>query len=229
MAEQGKLAFARRLNEAFDKIGIPEKHKGRYTAIAKLFTVTPVAAKDWCDGVSYPSVDKLVQILHTVRTSADWLLFGRTLNPEKFLAPPQNELNVDATAVRSRQIVDYIAFDREWLKSFGDAEGVALILVVGDAMEPSLRPDDLVLVDLTERGMHDNGIYVFLLEEDASLIVRRVHRNVDGTLDIRCDNPQYHDQHARVRYKDQRFLTESATMLPLTCIGRVRLAAKPVR
>lgn len=79
--QEGKAGFARRLNEAFDALDIPPKQRGRFTAIARLFSVSPVAARDWCEGNSYPSVDKLLQIMDTVRCGADWLLFGRLAVP----------------------------------------------------------------------------------------------------------------------------------------------------
>jgi hypothetical protein len=220
MKEEGRLAFARRLNQAFDNIGMPVKQKGRYTAIAKLFSVTPVAAKDWCDGANYPTVDKLVQIAQTVKRSTDWLLFGQSLSHDRYVSTPEGEFVLDGARINSRRLVGHLAFDRVWLAQSMDPDQVVLIAMDGDAMEPSIQRDSLLLLNLAKRSIDDSGVYVFRFEQDETLIVRRAHRHVDGSVEIGCDNAKYRDHAARMTYKDGRFLSADGSALPLLPIGK---------
>ena len=220
MKEEERLAFARRLNQAFDNIGMPEKQKGRYTAIAKLFSVTPVAARDWCDGANYPTVDKLVQIAQTVKKSTDWLLFGQSLSHDRYVSTPEGEIVLDGAAVSSRRLVGHLAFDRLWLEQSMDPEQVALIAMDGDAMEPSIQRDSLLLLDLAKRSLSDSGVYAFRFEQDGNLIVRRAHRHVDGSVEIGCDNAKYRDHATRMTHRDGRLFTADGSPLPLFPLGK---------
>ncbi|MDE3010478.1 MAG: hypothetical protein KGI67_06275 [Pseudomonadota bacterium] len=189
-----KVAFARRLNEAFDRLGVPPKQHGRFTALARLFGVSAVAARDWCEGKSYPNVDKLLAIMDTVRCGADWLLFGRT--PEAAATAGQ----------RPPQVAD---------------TGVSLD-VVGDAMAPTLQPGDSVeLAPLTPDGLRD-GIYALRPErQPAAPQLRRLQLRLDGSVACSCDNPLYGERYELARGEAGQLQALRAGDPDMVLLGRV--------
>lgn len=102
--------------------------------------------------------------------------------------------------VHSDQIVDHLAFKKEWVKSeLGCSEkNLALISVKGDSMEPTLSNGDLILVNLKKQQITNNAVYV--LQLDGELLVKRIQRLLSGNLIIKSDNTAYdteeitHDQ-----------------------------------
>lgn len=189
-----KVAFARRLNEAFDRLGVPPKQHGRFTALARLFGVSAVAARDWCEGKSYPNVDKLLAIMDTVRCGADWLLFGRTPEPTTMTGqlPPQ---------VASADV---------------------LLDVVGDAMAPTLQPGDRVeLAQATADELRD-GIYALRPQrQPAAPQLRRLQLRLDGTVACSCDNPFYGERHELARGEAGRLQALRPGDPDVVVLGRV--------
>lgn len=93
--------------------------------------------------------------------------------------------------IHSEQIVDHLAFKADWvrLELGANPKNLVLISAVGDSMEPTLRPGDLLLVDRSENGVKQDAIYAIAL--GGELRIKRVQRLFDGRLIIRSDNPGY--------------------------------------
>ena len=70
-----------------------------------------------------------------------------------------------------------------------DAARFATMLAPGTAMEPTIKRRALLIVDLSAKRIVDGEIFVFDFTGD--LIVRRIQREVDGSLMLRADNPIY--------------------------------------
>lgn len=110
--------------------------------------------------------------------------------------------DVDASAgggalVANEQVVDYIQFKPDWIKTaLGvSANNLALITVKGDSMEPTLSNGDIVMVDTTDRQFEANAIYV--MQNWGSLLVKRIQRKMDGTVVIKSDNKAYEPETVR--------------------------------
>lgn len=65
----------------------------------------------------------------------------------------------------------------------------ATMLAPGTAMEPTIKRRALLIVDLSAKRIVDGEIFVFDFTGD--LVVRRIQREVDGSLMLRADNPIY--------------------------------------
>ncbi len=93
--------------------------------------------------------------------------------------------------VNSEQIVDYLSFRADWVRSaLGvSVRDLALISVIGDSMEPSLSEGDVVLLDMTTRSVLDGSIYA--LQLNGGLLVKRIQRMLDGSLIVKSDNARY--------------------------------------
>jgi phage repressor protein C with HTH and peptisase S24 domain len=93
--------------------------------------------------------------------------------------------------VESDQIVDYLAFKREWVRRvLGITHGdVALVELRGSSMVPSLYDGDLVLVDMRQNRLDASAVFVLKVGE--ALLLKRVMLNLDGSLTIKSDNEDY--------------------------------------
>lgn len=150
---------------------------------------------------TYPLADGL--------KSAD---FGRELG-EGFVQVPRYEVAASAgggAMIHSEQIVDHLSFKAEWVhNTLGvSVKDLALIHVTGDSMEPTLSEGDLILIDMSYRGMKDNAIYV--LQLNGSLLVKRLQHKLDGGVLVKSDNAIY----------DSEMVPSEAVDL-LNVIGRV--------
>ena len=118
-------------------------------------------------------------------------------------------------AVESEQIVDYLAFKRDWFsKIIGIAPAsAALIEVRGDSMTPVLLDGELVIVDTSCDAFKDDAIYV--LQYSGALRIKNVRRRLDGKIEIKSANEGY----------GLELLTEQeAEAGTITIVGRARWA-----
>ncbi len=90
----------------------------------------------------------------------------------------------------TEQVIDYIPFNRKWLKSVvpGGVEKLVVVEVDGDSMEPSIRSKDEILINLSDTVVVDGGIFAILMND--ALVIKRVFRSPDG-LEIRSDNDRH--------------------------------------
>lgn len=68
-------AFAERLNEVCDDLGIPRGH-GRQAELARRVGVTPKGARKWLTGQGFPELEKAIQIAGLANINVNWLLQG---------------------------------------------------------------------------------------------------------------------------------------------------------
>jgi phage repressor protein C with HTH and peptisase S24 domain len=93
--------------------------------------------------------------------------------------------------IDSEQIVDYLAFRREWLQRvLGITHpDIVLVEVRGDSMASTLYDGDLVLVDMRQNRLDASAVFVLKVGE--TLLVKRVQHNLDETVTIKSDNKNY--------------------------------------
>jgi phage repressor protein C with HTH and peptisase S24 domain len=108
--------------------------------------------------------------------------------------------DIQASAGHGRQLsepvpeMERVPFRRDWLRERGINPAHAEIVTNrGDSMEPDIEDGAPMLLD-TEKGkqIYSGCIYVIVLEGD--VLVKRVSRNVDGTIDLISSNPLYPKQ-----------------------------------
>ena len=173
--------------------------------LARVIGVSDNAIYKWLSGRGQPSVANLVALAKASKVSVEWLATGhesaeakrstpRNADRDDFFYVPRYEIKGPGARggpLRSEQVVDYLAFRKEWVRSRLNAEprNIMLIEAVGDSMAPTLEDADLLLMDLREPRFRHDGIYV--LRREHELEVKRLQRRPDGTLNIISDNPAY--------------------------------------
>ena len=99
------------------------------------------------------------------------------------------EANRTPTLSESRESV--LQFKREWLQQEfqADPEDLCLLYVDSRAMEPTLSPGDLVLVNKRDVRPVRDGLYLLRLQD--SLTIKRLQPMPGGTIRVSSDNPAY--------------------------------------
>ncbi|WP_425316020.1 S24 family peptidase [Uruburuella testudinis] len=83
-----------------------------------------------------------------------------------------------------------LAFRKDWLKSRGlFAKDLNCVVARGDSMEPTINSKDTLLVDTSKNNPRDGQIYV--IRSSDVLWVKRIQRQIDGSLSLISDNPTY--------------------------------------
>lgn len=128
--------------------------------------------------------------------SYEWL---RTGQGEMFISEPLNDefsliplYNVELAAghgalVESERITSRYAFRQEWVRKISSSPGsLALCLVRGDSMTPTLRDGDIVMIDTNRKTPNLNGIYSINLGGLAA--VKRLEMGLKDKIRIISDN-----------------------------------------
>lgn len=105
------------------------------------------------------------------------------------------------------------AFKRSWLRSKGitSVDRCRMLEVKGDSMYPYIENDNIVLVNMDDRTVRDGEVYVVIL--DGELLVKRLFKDVDGSVELRSDNPD------KSRYPSKRITGDMLDLLQV--MGRV--------
>lgn len=112
---------------------------------------------------------------------------------------------------------EYVPFPEEWLRRhFGKVNGLKLITVVGDSMQPDLVDGDWVMIDPSRTK--GDGIYA--IRHHDVLQVKRLIFEVGGVT-IRSTN-QERDKDGNLRYREERVeYREGGNDLPFDVVGQV--------
>lgn len=127
-------------------------------------------------------------------------------NPDDFAHIPLHAALLAAGDGRengTEEIIDYLAFRRDWLRRVGVAPGHAVLArVEGESMQPSIWHGDMVMIDrlridipvrarITE-SRHRSPVYALL--EDGKARVKRIERPSPDQLVLISDNPDFAPQ-----------------------------------
>lgn len=184
-------------------------------AFARESGLSDTVLRQYLAGQSEPTRPAIIAMARAARVNVGWLAVGSETEfgegglkiaesrpryagddvAKDYVLVPCHELAVgDGVVLRSDQVVDHFAFKASWVRwELGvDLQNLALIVVKDDAMTPALHQGDLLLLDLSQRQVRADAIYV--LAVDDMLLARRIQRLVDGALCVRSDNPVYKEQ-----------------------------------
>jgi phage repressor protein C with HTH and peptisase S24 domain len=108
----------------------------------------------------------------------------------------------DGRLAGSDDPLEYLAFQRGWLKGRGINPAKARILTArGDSMEETIRDGDVLLIDTSIDRIKDNAIYIVVYGD--MVLVKRVHGRMNGSLQLISDNPRYPPEEVMAGEVDQ--------------------------
>lgn len=177
-------------------------------------------ASDVVKGRAKPGFEYMKMLSDEFKISLDWLILGQGemvpdeySNQSDFVYVPRYDIQASAghgALVHSEQIVDHLAFRKDWvcgeLKT--SPKELVLISASGDSMEPTIEDKDLLLVNLTQNTLSKEGIFVIRIDE--ILLAKRLQKHIDGSVHIISDNRNY---------ETYRLLPEN--LKDLSILGRV--------
>lgn len=182
-----------------ERIGRIAHLLGGKRALAQRLGIHESMLYRYIKGENALSAPLLVAIAAAGGVSLDWLAGGKGAAPASLLKEPGAGAytakrpgaaytpvpNNDPAAAPS------LAFDAAWLAQLCGARDAQLCLLEmrGDAMEPTLRAGDLLLIDRRISRVVQDGLYAVQLP--AGVEIKRVQKRAAGALLLGCDNPRF--------------------------------------
>lgn len=172
--------------------------------------VTDEQVRRWRGGRAKPNFAGIAAMTYAAGKSLDWLATGQdpvtgavplmvqsqTMMagdvPELTLIPRLETLVSAGPGVMGYgdDVIEHIGFPPEWLRRRNiNPEFARILNVRGDSMEDTIKNGDVLLVDTSIDEFRDNAIYVIIHGE--MLLVKRVHKRMNGTYQLISDNPRY--------------------------------------
>ncbi len=135
--------------------------------------------------------------------SINWLLYGQS--PESLVEATNkfymvkyfSDINASAGGgsdvefeeIQELEIPEQFVF---MLGGEKELKNIEAINVSGDSMEPTFSYNDIVFINRNKTDINRGGI--FTIRTEAGLFIKRVHKRIDGKLDIISDNSVYDTQ-----------------------------------
>lgn len=157
---------------------------------------------NWENEKSYPNALQIMDFLD-FGFDVQYILTGKrqvsdNLHDEEFSLIPFFDVEVSAGfGILSDGVTEpssHLAFRRDWLRANGLYEKkLSCVMARGDSMEPTIGNRDTLLVDMSRTVPRDGHIYV--IRSSDTLWVKRIQKQIDGTLLLLSDNDAYPPMH----------------------------------
>lgn len=185
--------FGSRLKEERLKIQLSQED------LAERLGVKKNTVWNWENEKSYPNALQIMDFLD-FGLDVQYILTGKHRNPkavsdtEDFAYIPIFDVAVSAgngaVSYGVTSPVTCQAFRKDWIRSRGlTAENLQVLTAEGDSMEPTIGNGSTLVVDSSKNEPKDGRIYVIRVEDN--LWVKRVQKQLDGTLLLISDNDAY--------------------------------------
>lgn len=159
---------------------------------------------DVLQGKQRPPFDLIEKIINSLEVDANWLITGKGFSgvigknnsetsSEDFAFIPFYEAEISAGLGRhndSHTPSKHLAFRRDWLKAKGLYEkDLVTATATGDSMGDTIPNGSTMLIDTSRTNTRDGLIYV--IRSHDTFWVKRIQRQLDGTLLLISDNETY--------------------------------------
>lgn len=164
------------------RIGSELKRSGiSMRELARRIDIAQPSISKWCSNQAVPRVIYLERMAKVFGVSAHWLTYGEH-------ASGRDEVVIRPRPESSETIGLSLTADSA-KRTFGtEANKLSLFTQESDDMAPTIRSGSLVVINHTINKVIGSGVYLVQVGETKEL--RRIQPLVDGTLDIRIDNPK---------------------------------------
>lgn len=159
--------IAQRIQALLDERGESRADLCRKTGI-KYHSINPL----WVRPAAKISAENAAAVAKYLGVSVPYILRGEADKSETTTGSEEADLipiyNVEAAAghgalVEGEDVVDLLALPPGYIRKLTSANprNLTIISVKGDSMNPTLKDDDIVMLDMTKRDLSYDGIFVF--------------------------------------------------------------------
>jgi phage repressor protein C with HTH and peptisase S24 domain len=102
------------------------------------------------------------------------------------------ESSIEIYNIHTQEPIKSINFDLDWIKSRlpnHSLENLNIVFITNDSMLPTLKKGDFLIVDSDINIFTNDGVYI--IKSSAGIFIKRIHKNMDGSLLIKSDNSAY--------------------------------------
>lgn len=197
------MSFADRLSALVKERGISYRELGRRIGVAH------VSISKWIQGGATPSDENLEALAEYFSVTPAYLRYGEEgamsyrqtceIDDDIVSIPVldvDGSCGINEIPAPGVALVQMLRVTKKWLLehavsllSFGVLH---IITARGDSMEPGIKKGDFVLVDCSQKGRADDGI--FAVQYAGNVFIKRVQVQPDGGLLLISDNPSYPPQ-----------------------------------
>lgn len=169
--------------------------------IASVLGVPKTTLSTWKQRNSIP-YEMLIEYAKREQIALDWLILGRDLSDKHGYIPslmpnfcliPRYDVEVSAGSgiVPDSELESgALAFSEDWIrKQHLNKQSLALVSVTGDSMEPRLKTNDLVLIDMSKKSIVSGQAFVIRINEE--LLVKYLQQLPNGQIQVNSQNPIY--------------------------------------
>lgn len=168
--------------------------------LAEAIGASQSTVASWETGKNEPDLRTIEKIAVKTKTDPSWIAFGRAqtsaiVDGERYSSIPVYDIDAaagDGAISDTETPTTYRLFETDWIRDLTRSSPLklAVIRVRGDSMQETLFNGDQVLVDLDQRHLAREGIYVISVED--RLQVKRITMHPKTKLlTVRSDNPRY--------------------------------------
>lgn len=198
--------LAERIKEAMQEKGLT------MSALARACKVSPAAVAKWLSGETKTvNGDSAYNLCKALDVNQQWLLYGTgfkrgssvlafdeddNLPDSEYVTIPESKIVFSAGPGYEPSLEEITdggskaVYKRSWFQSKQvNPEHCARFRVYGDSMAPFINGGDMILVNTHDREVKDNHVYCISVRGDTR--VKRLFKNIRGSLIIKSDNPAY--------------------------------------
>ena len=172
--------------------------------ISNKIGVSRQAVARWLNGSAEPDKEKILALSDFLNLPPGFLMFGEEgafdsveVDEDTISIPvldikgscgPKGHINTPWT-----EMVKMIRVAKAWILARTKAPNFKCLHIItadGDSMDPTISDGDFVIVDTSKNHINSDGIFIIQSGDDT--FIKRVQRNINGSLLLISDNPKYH-------------------------------------
>lgn len=210
-----------------EKIVMLTEQVGGRTVAAEVMGVAPTTLDNYRQGKTQPKFLELVELARAADHPFSYLVSSMGLGQETRPESEENFINLPmyperASAgtgvVRIEEMqIGFMSFEERWLRALGANPATSFLLTAtGDSMYPTIPDGAVMICDGSRKEVLNGFVYAFVVDGD--LIVKRVERLLNGTIDLISDNKE--------RYPVRNY--KASDVMSLDILGRILYVGRPL-
>ena len=173
--------FSERFTERLKDLGLDNKSE-----VARIIEVSDVTVGKWCNGEAEPKGKHLIKLAKLLKTRPEWLT-GETqaMLPEDY---QECDIYYLAGAGNPVSLIEGEPIDTIYIRQEFLNEHMVVVKAKGHSMEPTIMNGAYLGIDIYDKDIISGEMYALWIPYEGA-IIKRVHVDPRGTIQIISDNP----------------------------------------